>query len=271
MPPKTQTGAPKKTAPQVTQKKLSKFSREARGIPTDYSIKSSWVFETIDSKPASMLIKNDKSLKGKDPVKEKIRSMRYCTDQDTIWVDEQDTLVNKGTVEIEDGVLVVSPDEIVLLDFLFFHEKYGVDFIVRDNEARAKEQNEIRKKRNDAINKVYDEDMSILRPIAVVEQISLDEGEEAVRNYLAEKAEKNPEKFLDMFNNDFVKIHATVLEARNADVLDFNSPDDIKWTDNGGRILTIPHGQDHAIVLAKRLAAGELSDVLVKLRQETEI
>lgn len=254
---------------QPTKTKLNEFSREARGIPTDYRSKNAWTFETIGMKPVQFIVKNDNELRGIDE-DGNTRSMRLCKGVDTIWRSEQPEKVSKAGVQITDGEITIPSDDTVTLDFLFFHPDYGKRFIVRDNEEKARKANESIKFKRLALNKAFDMDIDVLRSVALVLGYDDTATEEEVRNQLAQYAETRPREFLDKIESDMVKAEALIKDGIRQGILSVDDPDHIKWAD-GGVIITIPHGKEHSNILAKYFLSQDEKALRVRAQLEEEL
>lgn len=79
--------------------------------------------------------------RGKDLIGKSGRAIRYCRNQKSIYLDEQDKNAISTDIEFADGILSVDAElQKNLVDFLFEHPSYGVVFEQLDFEKQAQEQ-----------------------------------------------------------------------------------------------------------------------------------
>lgn len=216
----------------------------------DFSSKNQWIFELTGIKPAIFKISND-DLRSLNEDSGRYEAIRFCENEDSIWVSEQPEKVKKGFIVFNDGTLEVSPTESTKLEFLFRHPEYNKSFRLLDRERDATAKLKDQEVLMEALNKAMKTPFKELRIVALAKGI--DSASEAVcRTAMIDFARNNPSAFLDAFDNDLIRISAKVREAINLGIID-NDGKHLRWTDNGKRIMTLVAGVDPIEYAATRL------------------
>ena len=248
---------------QTPTKKSSTSLYDEKGVPKDYSAKPMWAFELINFSPAVFRFKN--------PTTGFIDGARvticYSEEEDSVIKKNHRKETRPDSITAIDGLLTVSSQDQNLLNFLFFNQDFNKEYRLIDNQKKAIFENESRLLRHKAVSKAYNEDQSTLKVIANVYGLSPEITDDEMRNALASFAEKNPEEFLDKFDNEVVRTKSLVVEATRRGLLDLSNPLEVKWQ-NGGRIIVVPTGQDPTDYFANYLASG--SEAAMSILKELE-
>lgn len=212
-------------------------------VPEDLSSRNSWVFELTGIKPAVFKIRNDagenRALNEKTG---RFEAIRYCSNEDSVWVSEQSKQMKKGFIIFSDGTLEVPFNETAKLEFLFRHPEYNKTFRLLDRERDAKADLERIDLEFSAMEKAKKAPFSELKLIALAK--GYDSSSEAVcRRAMYDYARSNPEAFLDAFDNDSIRISAKLRMAMNQGVITSDGTH-LRWSDNSQRFMTIPAGAD---------------------------
>lgn len=229
--------APTADAPVVTKTKSTVKTLE---LP-DFSSKNVWVFELTGIKPAIFKISND-DLRAWHAGEERYKAIRFCDNQDSIWVEDQDGIVKKGFIVFNDGTLEVDKTETTKLEFLFRHPEYNKSFqlLDRDRDARAELQNQ--ELLMEAMNKAMSVKFTELKVVAMAKGFDTT-SESVCRIAMMDFARNNPEGFLDAFDNEIIRISAKIREGINTGIIS-NDGKFLRWQDNQKRILSLPPSVD---------------------------
>jgi hypothetical protein len=213
----------------------------------DFFSKEVWRFKLIGSQPVIFKIGNDVSHKAYNPRTKKFENIRYCDNQSSIWVNEQEGVVSKGQVYFQDGILDASKQEATLLEFIFRHRDYGSQFSLVDPEGDALRELAEMKVSQEAVSKAWDTKFVILKQLALALGQPHD-SEPTCRKAMVDYATANSQDFLDMFDDPIVEIVANINRGLQGSLLIIGD-NGLKWHD-GGRIIVIPTGVSDPIAYA---------------------
>lgn len=242
MPPrKKQTPAANNSTPKPTVA-VSETDKDKREIP-DFSTKNVWVFELTGNKPAILKLRNDANInRAYNEESKRYEAIRYCENEDSIWVSEQPEQVKKGSVAFSDGTLEVPYNQTTLLEFLFRHPEFNSSFRLLDRDRDAKEDLDQFELEFEAMSKAKKAPYSDLKLIALAK--GLESSSEAVcRRHMYDYARRSPVDFLDAFDNDSIEVSAMLRMAMNQGVLSSDGVN-LRWADSNQRIMTLPAGAD---------------------------
>lgn len=211
---------------------------ESQELP-DFSSKKVWVFELIGIKPAVLKIANN-DLRAYNSNTKRYEAIRFCENEDSIWVSEQPEQVKKGFNIFSDGSLEVDNTETTRLEFLFRHPDYNKKFRLVDRDRDAKAQLEESKAVYEAQKTAWEMNLSDLRVLAMAKGFPT-ESEAIMRTAMVDFARTNHEAFVDMLDNPIVKITAKLRDAMNRGVIS-NDGTHLRWADSGSKIITLPNG-----------------------------
>ena len=122
-------GRPKKTqAPQAEETTvLEAPAPKKKSAPTikweekkDNRLSAEEWRTTGDKTPIALIIKQ-KNVTVYDPEKDKIRSIRYCPNENSIWTEEQSEFAKVGAIIFREGRLIVRSNQPNLKAFLRAH------------------------------------------------------------------------------------------------------------------------------------------------------
>jgi len=247
-PPSVAKTAPtQESATQVAATQVAKKDPNDTVVLPDFFSKEVWRFKLIGSQPVIFKIGNDIAHKAYNPKTEKFESIRYCDNQSSIWVNEQDGVVSKGQVYFQDGILEATKQEATLLEFIFRHRDYGSQFTIVDPEGEALKELAEMKVSQEAVSKAWNTKFVILQQLALALGQPND-SEPTCRKAMVEYATANSQDFLDMFDDPIVEITANLNRGLQGSLLIIGD-NGLKWHD-GGRIIVIPTGVSDPIAYA---------------------
>ncbi|MGO1758529.1 MAG: hypothetical protein ACTHY0_02280 [Mammaliicoccus vitulinus] len=171
------------------------------------------------------------------------RSLRYCTNQKSIFMDEQEGDVLLGRVTMFDGALKVDSNNMVLQEFLSKHPHNGVLFEEFDPEKKAEEEFEKEEFEFKAKKCVFDstsEQLSSLGLSILGSKSKKLTTSELKRDLLVE-ANRNPELIIELFNDEDLQLIALSSDALSHGLLTYKSN---KIYSDDEVVLEVPFGED---------------------------
>lgn len=174
------------------------------------------------------------------------RSMRYCRNQRSVFIDEQDANFIMEHVEFFNGELEVKKDNLILQYFLYLHPGNGSIFYENDYEAKAVEDLIKMDKEEEAILIARDIDSktaeSILRihTKAKVDEMTTGEIKRDIRIF----ARQHTEDFLNAYNDPALSQINKIGKMFKQGLLSVKNGKDVHYNldENKKKILTIPLG-----------------------------
>lgn len=220
--------------------------------PEDYSTRNDWYFEKIGNGGGVIYTIKPSGARGPrwNPHKKRFDTVpiRLCSDDPSIYVDEQ----RGNTVDylaMEEGLISIPNTYPQALDYIFAHPDYNTEFRLLDREREAEEELSVIEKRADATQKARTTNIEDLK--VVVSVLGGDEtaGENAVKVFALKQAEQNPERFLSMFDNEYVQAKYRVKKCIREGIIEHDN-DAIKWV-AGETIINCTPGKDPVEEMAK--------------------
>lgn len=208
-----------------------------------------------------------------DKEKDTIRQMRYCPNENSIWVDEQSENAKKEAVIFRNGKLMVPKEKPNLRTFLENHPQNiangGATFKIV-NETKAAE-DELAKEFSqvEAISAVRDKDIQELLPVAIYYGLNIDRSTSDIRYDLLKIAKKKPTEFIKAFDSPQVVARSVVRQAADYQIIDLRQ-DGAYWFDSNGLIVSTPVGQKSIDVLTRFCLTEKGSSVLASLEERLE-
>lgn len=209
-------------------------------------------------------------LKGRSPLTYKIRTqhllwfdenlginreLRYATNQNTLFVDEQDDHVVLGHVVFQDGVLYVPKTQPMLQQLLsYYHPKAGQLWEELDEAKEAEDEVEVLEHQLKALNLVGDLDIDHLEAImrselgsSVTTLTSKELKRDAYRF-----AKTDPKLFLELSADEDLKLRNLANRSVEAGILKLTEDGTVfKLASNGKKMMTVPFDQNPYAALAQ--------------------
>jgi len=206
-----------------------------------------------------------------DEERNRVREMRYCPNEPSIWVDEQSENAMKKPVLFNNGNLIVTKDKPNLMEYLDRHPQNisnggGVfKLIEQDRDAEKELSKEF--SMVDSIAMVRDKPIQELLPVALFYGMSIDRPVAEIRYDLLKEAKGNPEKFIQAFDNPIVQARAVVYQAKEYQIINIKN-DGAYWFDSNRLIVANPTGQDPVDTLTRYCLTDKGASVFEKLRDD---
>ena len=177
-----------------------------------------------------------------DKEQDTIRAIRYCSNEPSIYLDEQSQNAIREHIVFKDKTLIVPANKPNLQMYLDAHP---------GNKANGGNTFfEVNTERHDAVSLVRDKSIDDLLPVAMYMNINIEQKNQEIRRELLMEAKANPKAFIEMFDNPMVKIRSAVKQAVDFQILR-SRPDGMYWFDTNRLILACPAGQEPVDVMTR--------------------
>ena len=208
-----------------------------------------------------------------DKEKDTIRQMRYCPNENSIWVDEQSENAKKEAVIFRNGKLMVPKEKPNLRKFLENHPQNmangGTTFKIVNETKKAEDVLAKEFSQVEAIAAVRDKDIQELLPVAIYYGLNIDRSTSDIRYDLLKIAKKKPTEFIKAFDSPQVVARSVVRQAADYQIIDLRQ-DGAYWFDSNGLIVSTPVGQKSIDVLTRFCLTEKGSSVLASLEERLE-
>lgn len=200
------------------------------------------------------------------------RSLRYASNQTSIFMDEQMGDVSLPAIIFRDGKLSVRKEDQLLQEFLMKHPDNGSVFFEFDPGAQAEAELDRVEAELEAMNAVRSMDIEDLEAIArsvIKSRVNSMTSKEIKRDMLM-WAKNNPQKFMDLVNDENLKLRNLAIRASEMGIIKIDQDNrTVRW--GGGskdKIVTIPYGENVYSALAGYFKTDEGLDVMQQIANE---
>jgi hypothetical protein len=184
----------------------------------------------------------------------KVRAIRYCPGEPSIFKDEQSTNARRSHVIFRNGLLAVPQNKPNLSQFLDIHPDNTVNggnkFKLVDKSVDSEQEVENEFLTHDAVALVRTKDSDEILAVAVALGINIEQKMIEIRRELLREAKANPKGFIGMFDDPRVKTRSAVIQAMDFQIL-AGKPDGVYWFDSGRLIISVPAGQDPTDIMVR--------------------
>ena len=189
-----------------------------------------------------------------DSEKDTVRSIRYCSNEPSIYVDEQSQNGRRAQIVFVDKMLGVPASQPNLQDYLDKHpgntKNGGNTFYEINHEQKTDTLIQDEFLAHDAISLIREKSIDDLIPVILYLGISLEQRNQEIRRELLIEAKSNPQAFIQLFDNPLVKMRSSISLAASNGILKINQ-DGVFWADSNRLILATPVGQDGVDMMTK--------------------
>jgi hypothetical protein len=198
--------------------------------------------------------------------------MRYSSNQNSIFMDEQDNNAILEHIIFEDGVLFVPKTNQPLQKLLsLYHPKKGYVYEEKDEVAEAKEQLVSIETEMEALNTAISIDIEQAEAILRVElgsQVSNMSSSEIKRDlYLF--AKRNPVLFLNLVKDDNVGLRNTAIKAVELGVIKLSQDQrSFSWASNDKKLMEVPFDENPYSAFAAWLKTDEGVEVYKSIQKK---
>ena len=200
------------------------------------------------------------------------REIRYATNQNTLFVDEQDNNVRLGHVFFEDGVLSVPKNQPQLQLLLSkYHPKAEKAWVEIDHQQEAADEIEILELEMEALGLVQSLEIEHLEAIMRTElgsAVSKMSSKELKRDAYR-FAKSNPSLFIEISEDEDIKLRNLANRAVESGILKLTDDNTVfKFAANGKKIMTVPFDQHPFAALASYFKTDEGVDLMKSITKK---
>jgi len=195
------------------------------------------------------------------------RSLRYASNQTSVFEDEQYGDVTLPAIIFKDGKLIVPKEQVLLQQFLsLYHPDKDIEYEEFDPNKLAEEEIHLEEKKLDAQNLVREMDIEDLEAIArvVIEGSISDMTSKELRRDMLVYARKNPEEVMNLAEDENIKLRNLAVRAVEMGIIYIKDDNrTVCWNNKSkDKIVTIPFGENVYSGLASFFKTDEGLDVL---------
>ena len=206
-----------------------------------------------------------------DEEKNENREMRYASNQNSIFMDEQDSNAILEHIIFEDGVLFVPKTNQPLQKLLsLYHPKKGRVYEEKDHVADAKDQLVSIETEMEALNTAMSLEIEQAEAILRVElgsQVSTMSSSEIKRD-LYVFAKRNPVLFLDLVGDDNVVLRNLAIKAREMGIIKLSQDQrSFAWGSNDRKLMEVPFDENPYSAFAAWLKTDEGVEVYKSIQK----
>ena len=177
----------------------------------------------------------------------RVRSIRYCPNEPSIFRDEQGEFARREHIMFRDKMLAVPYTKPNLKEFLDRHPgnaaNGGSSFKTIDKAATAEEMLEKEFSQHEAVSLVREKPIDELLSVAMYLNIDINQKNAEIKRELLLEAKGDPSKFIQLFDNPQVKCRSAVVQATQYQILNARK-DGMYWYDSNRLIVIAPAGTD---------------------------
>ena len=202
----------------------------------------------------------------------KQREIRYATNQDSCFVDEQKGEATLGHIIFKDGVLMVPKQKQNLQKLLsLYHPLKDKSFFEFDPVEVAVDELDLLNLQVDALNAARNIDIDMAEAIMRVEigsKVTKMSSKELKRDLLI-FAKNNPKLFLDLANDENVMLrNFAVRSAELGIILLSQDQRQISWASNGRKLMNVPFDENPYSAFAAYLKTDEGVEVFKSIEKK---
>ena len=228
-------------------------------------------WQTTGNKTPIALIIKQKNVTVFDASQNKIRSIRYCPNENSIWTEEQSEFAQVGAIIFREGRLMVRSDQPNLKAFLKAHPgneaNGGSTFKQRNVQKKIDEELQTEFQAAEVVSIVRDKDILDLIPVAIYFGVNTDAKSSEIRHNLLRIAKRDPEAFMASFDSPQVQARAEIQQAIDFQIVSQKS-NGAYWTDSNTLIVSTPAGMDTIDVMTRFCLTEKGSLVRERIKDE---
>ncbi len=212
------------------------------------------LYELRGNKIPPVYIIRSRSLYWFDPELQMEREIKYCRNQQTVFVDEMKGPQRLGHIVFRNGKLLVEKEQTMLQKFLsLYHPDRNLLFEEYNAEKIAEQDIDILEMRLDAMNAANSLEIDRAEAILRTEygnSVSKMTSKELKRDLLI-FAQNNPILFLELVNDENINIRNIGIKAVEAGIIKLSEDQrTFKWGSNGRKLMTVPFDENPYSALA---------------------
>ena len=182
------------------------------------------------------------------------REIKYCRNQQTVFVDEMKGPQRLGHIVFRNGKLLVEKEQVILQKFLsIYHPKNNLVYEEYNAEAVAESDIDIIELQLEAMNTAKALEVDRAEAVLRTEygsEVTKMTSKELKRDVLI-FAQNNPEMFLELVNDENINIRNIGIKAVEQNIIKLSEDQrTFKWGSNGRKLITVPFDENPYSALA---------------------
>ena len=207
-----------------------------------------------------------------DPEINEQREIRYATNMNSVFKDEQKGEATLGHIMFKDGHLHV-PKEFQSLQKLLsiYHPFLNKRYREHDSVVEAQDELQTIELELEALNIATGMDVDMAEAIVRVEIGSSVSGmsSKEIKRDLLLFAKRNPALFLDLANDENVQLRNFAIKAKEANIINLSQDQrTISWASNGKKLMTVPFDENPYSAFAAFLQTDEGVEVYKSIEKK---
>jgi len=242
----------------VKKPAANKVVEKPAAIKPDWEIKDRYYHLLYDKSPLTFRINSKHTAKKPlmyfDEAKGFNRELRYATNMNTPFVDEQVGQATLGHIVFENGVLMVPKSDLALQKLLsLYHPNRNKLYKEKDEEQEAISDLDYLEVEVEALNMAMNMEVDMAEAILRVElgsKVSKMSSKELKRDLML-FARNNPYNFLELANDDNVQLRNFGINAVEMGIIDLSSDQrTFTWGTTGRKLMNVPFDENPYSALA---------------------
>lgn len=182
------------------------------------------------------------------------REIKFCRNQQTVFVDEMKGPQRLGHIVFRNGKLMVEKEQVILQKFLsLYHPERNLVYEEYDAEAVAESDIDILELQLEAMNTAKALEVDRAEAVLRTEygsDVTKMTSKELKRDVLI-FAQNNPEMFLELVNDENINIRNIGIKAVEQGIIKLSEDQrTFKWGSNGRKLMTVPFDENPYSALA---------------------
>lgn len=203
----------------------------------------------------------------------KVRELRYCEGENSVFRDEQSDYATKSPIVFRDKNLFVRPEQPNLQIFLELHPGNSANggniFSMIDETAKVEKTVVDEFLVHDAITLLRSKDLDELMAVAISFSIDTERPASEIKHDLLLKAKASPQVFIDSFDNPVVAMKAKLRQAEKLQIVKLQE-DAIRWYDTNKVIIVVPVGKEPMDIFVRYCLTEAGSAVVSQIEKEMQ-
>tara|TARA_R100001510_G_C7597554_1_gene165177 strand:- start:4 stop:771 length:768 start_codon:yes stop_codon:yes gene_type:complete len=208
-----------------------------------------------------------------DESKNEVREIRYCSNQKSIFVDEQEGTSTREPIKFYEGALAVPHTKPNLIAFMDSHpnnvKNGGRSFEILDTEKDHEKTVENEFLVHDAITLVREKSAEELVPVGMHFGITLGDSIADFKYEMLQIAKSNATKFIASFDDPVVTMKAKLTRAADFGIIKLNDTG-AYWSDGNRLIVATPTGYSSLNTLTQHCLTDKGSTTFAKIESELD-
>jgi len=212
------------------------------------------LYELKGNKIPPVYVLKSKNLYWFDEEQSMEREIKYCRNQQTVFVDEMKGPQRLGHIVFRNGKLLVEKEQVILQKFLsIYHPKNNLVYEEYNAEAVAESDIDIIELQLEAMNTAKALEVDRAEAVLRTEygsDVTKMTSKELKRDVLI-FAQNNPEMFLELVNDENINIRNIGIKAVEQNIIKLSEDQrTFKWGSNGRKLITVPFDENPYSALA---------------------